>query len=51
MEKELNIKNVSMTSVINIPGRELEAYGVGTDGKIWNTNQPKEPYEAGVNIS
>lgn len=50
-EKDFTQKNVQMTGVVNIPGRQHEVYCVGSDGKIWNTNMPKDPYEAGTQIS
>ena len=45
-EKDFTQKNVAMTGVVNIPKRKYEVYCVGNDGKIWNSNMPKEPYEA-----
>jgi len=50
-DKDFTQKNVQMTGVVNIPGRQHEVYCVGSDGKIWNTNMPKDPYEAGIQIS
>jgi hypothetical protein len=45
-EKDFTQKNVAMTGVVNIPGRPYEVYCVGNDGKIWNSNMQKEPYES-----
>jgi hypothetical protein len=50
-DKEFVNKSASMTSVVNIPGRDLEAFAVGTDKKIWNSNLQKTPFEVGVTIS
>jgi hypothetical protein len=46
MEKDFTQKSVAMTSVVNIPGRQHEVYCVGSDKRIWNNNQQKDPYEA-----
>ena len=44
-------RGVQMTSVVNVPGRNLEAYCCGSDGNIFNINQGNEPYEAGATMS
>ena len=40
-----------MTSVCNIPGRDLECFAVGSDKKIWNSNLQKSPFDVTDTIS
>lgn len=49
--EEFTKRNVAMTSVVNIPGRPLEAYCCGNDRNIWNIVDPQTPYEAGAVMS
>ena len=40
-----------MTCVVNIPGRDLEAFCVGNDKKIWNSSLQKTPFDVTDTIS
>lgn len=48
---EFTKKSVQMTSVVNIPGREHEAYCVGNDGNVWNIKQHNDPHPAQTTFS
>jgi len=50
-DKEFVLKGCSMTSVCNIPGRDCEAFCVGSDKKIWNSELQKDPFEVTETIS
>jgi len=50
-DKDFTQKNVQMTSVVAIPGKQHEVFCVGNDKKIWNNNMPKAPFEAQAQIS
>ena len=40
-----------MASVVNIPGRYLEAFCCGSDGNIWNIKDAQNPYESSAVMS
>lgn len=40
-----------MTSVVNIPGKDCQAFACGNDKKIWNSDLQKDPYEVNETIS
>ena len=42
-DDDLMLKQVCVTSVVNIPGRKNEVFCVGSDKKIWNSKQEKNP--------
>ena len=50
-DKDFVQKNVSMTSVCNIPGRHQEVFCSGNDQKIWNSNLQKSPFACNDTIS
>lgn len=50
-EKDFNQKNVQMTSVVNIPGKQHETFIAGSDGNIWNNNMQKDPFKCQSVIS
>jgi WD40 repeat protein len=50
-DKDFTQKNVWMTSVVNIPGKQYEFFAVGNDRKIWHSKDNKNGYDAGVSLS
>jgi|LauGreDrversion4_2_1035121.scaffolds.fasta_scaffold4454501_1 hypothetical protein len=45
LDKDFTLKNVSIGTVVNIPGRKHEIFCAGNDSKIWNNNLAKDPFE------
>ena len=45
------LKQVCVTSVVNVPGRKNEVFCVGNDKKIWNSKQDKNPTVVSDTIS
>lgn len=50
-DKEFVVKNVQLTSVVNIPGRPFEIFVVGNDRRIWHSKDNKSVFDAGLAIS
>ena len=50
-EKDITLKNVVLSSLVNIPGKHYETFVVGNDKKIYNTKDIKNFHDAGITLS